>query len=99
MNAEARTHLLPVARSVFWWGRSEDWLDETNRFVAQVMTYGNWDEVCLVAKWLGEDAFQRVLAAPPPGVFDSKSWVFWHHRYHLEVPALPARQVYVPTST
>jgi len=88
---EHRAALLPVAQRVFWWGHPEDWLDLPIRFAAQVMTFGDWDDTALVARLLGEDLFRRVLENPPPGVFDERSWNFWHLRYKMTVPPLPTR--------
>jgi hypothetical protein len=88
-----RAQLLPVARRVFWWGHPEDWLEEPLRFVAQVMTYGDWHDVRTTLSALGEQAFLRVLENPPSGVFDVKSWTFWHTYYHRPVPAMPVRKL------
>ncbi len=84
--------LAPVAARVFWWGRPEEWLDDAIRFVAQVMTYGDWSDTCTTLQLLGDPLFQEVLAHAPPGVFDPKSWSFWHHYYQLGVPPLPSRK-------
>ena len=42
---------------------------------------------------LGDQAFCQVLDHPPAGVFDIKSWTFWHHRYGRQVPPLPRRKL------
>jgi len=86
-----RAQLAPVARRVFWWGDPEEWLEDAVRFVAQVMTWGDWDETHLTLRLLGEPLFHQALRTPPPGVFDPKSWTYWHHRYGLEIPPLPRR--------
>ncbi|HXP60855.1 MAG TPA: hypothetical protein VN829_10210 [Dongiaceae bacterium] len=78
---------------MFWWGRAEQWLDDAGRFVAQVMTYGDWDETSLVLGLLGDGVFQAVLKDAPPGVFDAKSWTYWHCRYGLDVPPVPTRKL------
>ena len=91
--ADARPALLPVASRVFWWGKPEEWLNDAIRFTAQVMTFGDWNDTALVWKLLGDSMFQAVLLNPPPGVFDIKSWTYWHVRYHLDVPPLPERQL------
>ncbi len=78
---------------MFWWGNPDEWLDDATRFAAQVMAVGDWDDTTLLARMLGESLFQQVLADPPPGVFDAKSWTYWHARYHLDVPRLPARRL------
>jgi hypothetical protein len=90
---EFRRALLPVARRVFWWGTPKEWLDDPIRFGAQVMTFGDWNDTALVAKLLGESFFEQVLDDPPPGVFDIKSWNYWHLRYRREVPSLPTRKL------
>lgn len=89
----ARQDLGAVAQRVFWWGETEDWLNDAVRFVAQVMTYGDWDDVQTTLQLLGDNAFLRVLDEPPPGVFDIKSWTYWHVRYNRAVPPLPARKL------
>ena len=88
-----RPQLAPVARRVFWWGNPEDWLKDAIRFAAQVMTYGDWTDTCATLKLLGDPVFRQVLENAPPGVFDLKSWTYWHQYYQLGVPALPTRRI------
>jgi hypothetical protein len=85
--------LLPVARRVFWWGSPAEWLDMPLRFVAQVMTYGDWDDVRSTLDLLGGGAFIQVLDNPPPGVFDVKSWTFWNLYCDRAVPPMPVRKL------
>ena len=88
-----RPKLRPVAGRVFWWGDPEEWLNDALRFAAQVMTFGNLEDTRLTLELLGDSLFRDVLANPPPGLFDAKSWAYWHHRYHLAVPPLPVRKL------
>ncbi|PWU09837.1 MAG: hypothetical protein C5B50_26640 [Verrucomicrobia bacterium] len=88
-----RPALAPVAKRVFWWGNPEEWLDDAIRFSAQVMTFGDLDDIALTLKLVGDSVFQQVLQHPPPGVFDIKSWTFWHCHYNLPVPPLPTRNL------
>lgn len=90
---DLRPALIPVARRVFWWGSPEEWLDDAVRFAAQVMTFGDWNDTALTWKLLGDSLFRHVLQHPPPGVFDIKSWNYWHHRYQMPVPPLPKREL------
>jgi hypothetical protein len=90
---EFRNQLVPVAERVFWWGQPQEWLDDALRFAAQVMTYGDWNDVVTTLRLLGDAVFCQVLADPPPGVFDVKSWNFWHLHYQREVPPLPRRNL------
>jgi hypothetical protein len=91
ISASSRTALVAVAAKVFWWGKPEQWLENLPRFIAQVMTYGDWDDFQLTRKVFGEDSFRQVLEHPPAGVFDPKSWAYWHAYFHKAVPPLPAR--------
>jgi len=74
-------------------GNPEDWLKDAIRFAAQVMTYGDWTDTCATLKLLGDPVFRQVLENAPPGVFDLKSWTYWHQYYQLGVPALPTRRI------
>jgi hypothetical protein len=84
--------LARIARKIFWWGTPEEALENTDRFLAQVMVYGDWDDVSETLSMFGEDAFRNVLREPPSGVFDLKSWTYWHHRLGVApLPPLPSR--------
>jgi hypothetical protein len=89
---ELQPGLVPIARKVFWWGDPEQWVTDGHRFLAQVMTYGDWDTVRSTMALVGESAFRQVLERPPPGVFDLRSWHYWHLVFKLTpVPPLPQR--------
>jgi hypothetical protein len=90
---DARPLLRPIANRVFWWGNPDDWLDDAVRFAAQVMTFGDLDDTATVWRVLGDDLLRQVLQSPPPGVFDIKSWTYWHKHYNLAVPPLPERKI------
>ena len=83
-----------MARKYIWWQAPERALADGRLLLAQVMTLGTTDDV----RWLlsvasGEDLL-RVLDDPPVGVFNRRSWTFWHHRLGREpVPDLPARRL------
>jgi hypothetical protein len=48
----------------------------------------------LIRSTYGDDALRAVLADPPPGVFDRRSWTYWHVRFGIEpIPSLPARRL------
>lgn len=87
-----RPKLIPVAERVFWWGKPETWMEDSLRFVAQVMTFGDGNDTSLTLELLGDELFRQALVTPPPGVFDIKSWTYWHCRYKMPVPPLPVRR-------
>ena len=83
--------LKTIATKLIWWQPPEVSLRNLPRFVAQVMTLGNWDEVKTVSASLGWEAFKEALAKAQPGDFDRKSWALWHHAFGQPVPELPKR--------
>ncbi len=86
--------LIRIARRLFWWKPPEEAVRDPIRFVAQVMTFGNWEDVQATRQELGEEWFRRALTEGPPGVFDEPSWVYWHCVFGLRpVPPLPKRQL------
>ena len=91
--SEVRAKLIPVAQRVFWWGDAEKWVQDVLRFAAQVMTFGNFENVRLTLRLLGDKTFVDALKSAPAGVFDPRSWTFWHAYYRLPLPPLPARKL------
>lgn len=85
--------LLRLAGRLIWWKPPAEAARDIPRLAAQVMALGTWDDVQAARKLLGADAFRRVLDNPPPGVFDARSWAYWHAVFEREpVPPLPKRQ-------
>ena len=84
--------LRQIARRVFWWQRGNDPLDTPIRFAAQVMTFGKWDDVLSARRELGDETFRQALSEPPSGVFDARSWHYWHKVFNITpIPPLPRR--------
>lgn len=83
-----------LAARLFWWKDPDEALADQRRFLAQAMTYGDWDAVQLILGAFGEVALRAVLADAPAGVFDRRSWSYWHARLGVEpVPPLPRRRL------
>jgi len=81
-----------VAKRVVWFKKPEEALQDTNLFLAQVMTYGTLSDVTTTLHYFSESDFESVFDDPPPGIFDRRSWTYWNVRYRREpVPALPSR--------
>ena len=88
------TDLEKVASRLFWWKSPEEALADQSRFLAQVMTYGTIEDLAVARHYFPERAFREVLASPPAGVFDPRSWSYWHIRFGLEPPGdLPRRKL------
>jgi hypothetical protein len=95
MTAPVRNpQLRDLAAKLFWWKDPDEALADKRRFLAQAMTYGDWEAVQLILGAFGEDALRAVLTDAPPGVFDRRSWSYWHARLGIEaVPPLPRRRL------
>jgi hypothetical protein len=68
-------------------------LQYPKRLLAQVMVYGTLENVALVKKYFSKTYFLEVLKEPPVGVFDARSWAYWHLMLEkYPPPPLPTRQ-------
>ena len=77
---------------LFWW--KEKTPPSPQRIAAQVMVLGNLDDIHRVRELYGNQIFEEVLSDPPRGLFDAKSWVFWHKKLkHRIIPPLPPQLV------
>ncbi len=86
------TSIEDVAARLVWWKPAAEALEDRQRFLAQVMTYGTVEDVVAARDRFGEDAFRQVLADPPAGVFDARSWAYWHVVFGMDPPPeLPRR--------
>ena len=95
MNADLvnNEQLNELARELFWWQPPEVSLADTNRFLAQAMTLGTWQEVRLVMRTFGRDALKRALLNAPAGIFDGPSWGYWRACFGLPEADLPRRSL------
>lgn len=89
----ADPRLREMATRLVWWKDSDSALADEQRFIAQAMTFGSWGDMELVRSIYGDDSLRAVLSDPPPGVFDRRSWTYWHVKFGLPVPALPERRL------
>jgi hypothetical protein len=57
------------------------------------MTYGSWRDITQTRKHWPENAFRDALRHASPGVFDERSWIYWHHVLDIHpIPSLPTRK-------
>jgi hypothetical protein len=89
-NAELRA----IARKHLWWESSDSGQVDLSRLACQVMTFGTWSDVLTTRRILGDDFFRDSLVAAPAGVFDVRSWNYWHLVFGITpVPPLPRRVI------
>ena len=83
-----------MARKYVWWQPPERTLADRRLFLAQVMTLGSVDDVRWLLSVVPHEDLRGVLRDPPAGVFNGRSWRFWHLRLgRVPVPVLPVRPV------
>lgn len=82
-----------VAERCIWFQPPAESLANPLKLAAYVMTYGAHEDVRVLRRHMSDDDLREVLAHPPPGVFDARSWAYW--RLVLlndrDPPPLPAR--------
>jgi len=86
--------LILLARRLFWWKEPADALRDPLRFLSQVMAIGTWEDVQTAFRHWTERDFREALQHAPAGVFDVRSWHYWHRRLCDQVaPPLPCRRL------
>ncbi len=81
-----------MARKYVWWQPPARTLADRHLLLAQMMTLGTVDDIRWLIDRVSEDDLRGVLRDPPVGVFNGRSWRFWHLRLGcLPVPELPRR--------
>lgn len=76
---------------LFWWDDNHP--RSPQRIAAQVMVFGSLDDIRETGERFGSGIFGKVLDNPPSGIFDKKSWSYWHKKLGRPVPAFPAQPV------
>jgi len=83
--------LSQVARRLVWWKEPEEALRDRPRLIAQIMTYGDLEDTQAMLRVCTRDELLQVLDSPPPGVFTSRAWSFWHVYLNKDPRPLPGR--------
>ena len=88
------TRAAAMARKYVWWRSPERTLQDGRLLLAQMMTLATVDDARWMVSSVSADELRGVLRAPPVGVFNRRSWVFWRRRLDLDptVP-LPTRRL------
>lgn len=81
--------LQEVAKRLLWWKSPEEAFSDPHRFLAQVMVFGTVEDILAAREHFPESAWRAVLLDPPTGLFDPRSWAYWHLVFHMEKPPEP----------
>ena len=93
LNGDGAAELLGVARRMVWFKAPEEALADTALFLSHAMTYGTVGDLRTVRAHYSDDQLRQVLRSGPPGIFDARSWAYWHAVLDVEpVPDLPVRR-------
>ena len=83
-----------MARKYVWWQPPEHTLADRQLFLAQMMNLGTAEDIRWLLSRVSTSDLRDVLRDPPIGIFNPRSWNFWHLWLGLTPPPeLPARRV------
>ena len=81
-----------MAAKYVWWQEPRRTLSSPSLLVAQVMNLGTLEDVQWLLGRVCEDTLRRTLREAPAGIFNNRSWCFWHLRLGIRpTPPLPER--------
>lgn len=91
---DADPRLDEIARRLFWWKDPGEALADQGRFLAQAMTFATLEDMSYLRSVFDDEQLVDALTHAPAGVFDRRSWTFWHVKLGLKpVPPLPTRRL------
>ena len=94
MKQEPFAELLRVAKRMVWFKPAEEALADPVLFLSHAMTYGTVDDLRVVRTHFTDEQLRQVLRAGLPGVFDARSWAYWHAVLDVwPVSPLPTRRL------
>ena len=97
LNPKPTADLLHVAKRMVWFKPPEETLADPVFFLSHVMTYGTVEDLRVMRRHFTDDRLRQVLRAGLPGIFDARSWAYWHAVLHIRpVPPLPTRRLQGP---
>ena len=78
-----------VGRRCVWFRTPAEAVGDPVHFIAYVLTYGTHEDVTILRRYASDDELREALAQAPPGVFDARSWSYWHLMLNGRSPAPP----------
>lgn len=82
-----------VAQRCVWFKPAAAAVAAPEHFIAHVLTYGTFEDVQALRRVVSDDELREALDNAPAGVFDGRSWSYWHLKLfdRYDPPPLPAR--------
>lgn len=82
-----------VARHCIWFEPPAEALALPYRFIAYVLTYGTFEDVSILRKYLSDEELIEALDHAPPGIIDPRSWSYWNLKVgRYPAPPMPTRK-------
>ena len=83
-----------VARRCVWFMEPSAALARPAHFIAYVLTYGMPEDVKTLRRHVSDAVLSAALDQAPSGVFDGRSWAYWHLKLKglRHAPPLPERR-------
>lgn len=86
--------LARAARRCIWYKTPQAAIEDKLDFVAHVLTYGLHEDVKALRRQMSDCDLRYALNNAPPGIFDHRSWNYWHLVFNLDPPKqLPQRKL------
>ena len=86
--------LARAAREVVWWQSPEKTLRDETLFLNQAMRWGTPEVVLAVRRHFDDERLRQALREALPGVFDRRSWAYWHLVLDMgPPPPMPVREI------
>jgi len=87
-------HARHLAAKYVWWRDPCEALQDETHFLGMLMTYGTLEDTQWMLKNFSQDELRRAIRGARPGVFNGRSWHFWHVWLGLGSPGpLPEREL------
>ena len=88
------SELLAIAGRVVWFKPPHETLRDTVFFLNHAMTFGDVQDVVAIRRHYDDETLRDALRNAHPGVFDARSWAYWHAVLGLTpAPPLPVRHL------
>ena len=83
-----------LAARYVWWDTTQWAYQHADIFLSSIMNLGNFDDLQLLRREVGDAVLETVLRHAPAGYFNYRSWDYWHVKFGIEpIPPLPKREL------
>jgi hypothetical protein len=81
-----------VARNTVWFKSPAEALGDPFHFVAHVLTFGTYEDVVILRRYISDSELREAIDHAPPGIFDPRSWSYWNLKIgRYPPPPMPIR--------